>query len=461
MSERKQIKDAFDKREKRGFLKAFSEEEDLIFMSEVDAAIRRKGHSAAYLLSFVIALLTALFIVWAHFTVLDEVTRGMGQVIPSQKVQMIQNLEGGILQEVLVQENQIVNKGDIIIRIDNALAASQVRDAVTKADEHEAAIFRLNAEIEESRNLVFPDNFKQTDSQILDSQQSIFRARREQLQAELSVLRSQYSQKQQEIVEMKSRKEQLERSLELVKQQRAIAKPLVDQGIYPQVDYLALERDISSLQGDIDALRLAVPRIQSVAGEASRRIEQRQAEFRAKALDEMNSRRGEMNSLREILSAGEDRVTRTDIRSPVRGTIKQINLNTLGGVVRPGESILEIVPLDDTLLIEARVRPSDIAFLHPGQKAMVKITAYDFSIFGGLEGVLEAISADTIEEDDGESFYKVKLRTKKNAINYQGEELPIIPGMTASIDILTGKKSILSYLLKPILRSKQNALRER
>lgn len=461
MSERKQIKDAFDKREKRGFLKAFSEEEDLIFMSEVDAAIRRKGHSAAYLLSFVIALLTALFIVWAHFTVLDEVTRGMGQVIPSQKVQMIQNLEGGILQEVLVQENQIVNKGDIIIRIDNALAASQVRDAVTKADEHEAAIFRLNAEIEESRNLVFPDNFKKTASQILDSQQSIFRARREQLQAELSVLRSQYSQKQQEIVEMKSRKEQLERSLGLVKQQRDIAKPLVDQGIYPQVDYLALERDISSLQGDIDALRLAVPRIQSVAGEASRRIEQRQAEFRAKALDEMNSRRGEMNSLREILSAGEDRVTRTDIRSPVRGTIKQINLNTLGGVVRPGESILEIVPLDDTLLIEARVRPSDIAFLHPGQKAMVKITAYDFSIFGGLEGVLEAISADTIEEDDGESFYKVKLRTKKNAINYQGEELPIIPGMTASIDILTGKKSILSYLLKPILRSKQNALRER
>jgi adhesin transport system membrane fusion protein len=161
------------------------------------------------------------------------------------------------------------------------------------------------------------------------------------------------------------------------------------------------------------------------------------------------------------MSAGEDRVTRTDIRSPVRGTIKQINLNTIGGVVRPGESILEIVPLDDTLLIEARIRPADIAFLHPGQKAMIKITAYDFSIFGGLDGVLESISADTIEDDDGESFYKVKLRTQKNAIAYRGEELPIMPGMTASIDILTGKKSVLAYLLKPILRAKQNALRER
>ena len=260
---------------------------------------------------------------------------------------------------------------------------------------------------------------------------------------------------------MKSRKAQLEEGIGLAKQQRDIAKPLVDQGVYARVDYLALERDISSLQGDIDALRLAIPRIRQAANEASRRIEQRRAEVKTQALDEMNSRRGELKSLQQIMSAGEDRVTRTDVRSPVRGTIKQINLNTIGGVVRPGESILEIVPLDDTLLIEARIRPADIAFLHPGQKAMIKITAYDFAIFGGLDGVLEAISADTIEDDDGESFYKVKLRTQKNAIAYRGEELPIMPGMTASIDILTGKKSVLAYLLKPILRAKQNALRER
>lgn len=461
MTERKEIKDAFEHRARRGLLDAFSEEDDLLFMSEVDAAIHRRGSSIAYVLTLVIALLLVIFVLWAHFTVLDEVTRGMGQVIPSQKIQTIQNLEGGILEEIMVQENQIVNKGDILIRIDNALAASQYRDAFTKAAEHEAAIVRLNAEIEVNSKLVFPAEFKTMDAQIIEDQQSIFRARQEQLQAELNVLRSQHSQKQQEIAEMQSRQEQLERSLELAMQQRNIAKPLVDQGVYPRVDYLALERDISALQGDIDALRLAVPRIRQAANESSRRIEQRLAEFKAKALDEMNGRRGELKSLREIMSAGEDRVTRTDVRSPVRGTIKQINLNTIGGVVRPGESILEIVPLDDTLLIEARVRPADIAFLHPGQKAMIKITAYDFSIFGGLEGFVEAISADTIEEDNGESFYKVKLRTQKNAISYRGEDLPIIPGMTASVDILTGKKSVLAYLLKPILRAKQNALRER
>ena len=461
MSKRKEIKDAFDRRERQGLLSAFSEEEDLHFMSEVDAAIHRKGSSIAFVLTLVIALLMVTFVVWAHFTVLDEVTRGMGSVIPSQKVQMIQNLEGGILQEISVQENQIVNKGDILIRIDNELAASQYRDAFTKAAENEAAILRLNAEIEGESKLVFPESFNEADPQVLNDQKSIFRARQDQLQAELNVLRSQHSQKQQEIKEMQSRKAQLEQGLSLAKQQRDIAKPLVDQGVYPRVDYLALEREISSLQGDIDALRLAIPRIRQAANEASRRIEQRRAEFKAIALDERNSRRGELKSLQQIMSAGEDRVTRTDIRSPVRGTIKQINLNTIGGVVRPGESILEIVPLDDTLLIEARIRPADIAFLHPGQKAMIKITAYDFSIFGGLDGVLEAISADTIEEDDGESFYKVKLRTQKNAIAYRGEELPIMPGMTASIDILTGKKSVLAYLLKPILRAKQNALRER
>jgi len=461
MSERKKIKDAFEHREKRGLLNAFGEEEDLLFMSEVDAAIHRKGSSIAFVLTLVIGLLMITLVLWAHFTVLDEVTRGLGQVIPSRRVQMIQNLEGGILQEIMVQENQIVNKGDILIRIDNAMAASQYRDAFTKAAEHEAAIMRLNAEIEDKSEITFSDQFKEADPQVLEDQKSIFRAHRQQLQAELNVLRSQHSQRQQEITEMQSRKKQLERSLVLAKQQRDIAKPLVDQGVYPRVEYLSVERDISSLQGDIDALRLAIPRIRQAANEASRRIEQRRAEVMTQALDEKTSRRGELKSLQEIMSAGEDRVTRTDVRSPVRGTVKQINLNTLGGVVRPGESILEIVPLDDTLLIEARIRPADIAFLHPGQKAMVKITAYDFSIFGGLEGFVEAISADTIEDDNGESFFKVKLRTQKNAITYRNEELPIIPGMTASIDILTGKKSVLAYIMKPILRAKQNAMRER
>jgi len=447
--------------ERSGLLGRSQQDQDLFFMSEVDAAVRRKGHAFAYILSLSVAVLLVLFVVWARFTVLDEVTRGMGQVVPSQRVQVIQNLEGGIIQEILVDENQIVNKGDTLARIDNTVAASHFREAAAKAIEHRAAILRLTAEINGEASVDFSVEDQDFDPQLLQDQKAIFDARRRQLDVEVNVLRAQLNQRKQEIVEMQSRREQLERSLSLAREQRAAVKPLVDQGVYPRTDFLAIERDISSLQGDIDALRLGIPRIKQSAEEAEKRIEQRRAELQAQALDELNRRRVELNSLREIMAAGEDRVTRTDVRSPVRGTVKQLLLSTVGGVVRPGESIMEIVPLDDTLLIEARIRPADIAFLHPGQKAMLKISAYDFSIFGGLEGYVEAISADTIEDERGESFYNVKLRTKTNTMIYRGESLPIIPGMTASVDILTGKKSVLAYLMKPILRMKQNALRER
>lgn len=444
----------------KGWLRFFREEEDLLYMSEVDAAIHRRGHAFAYLVSVIIGLLLVIFLIWAALTTLDEVTRGMGQVIPSQRVQVIQNLEGGILEEILVQENQIVNKGDVLVRINNSMAASQFRDVAGKAREHEAAVARLQAE-GEGRAFSLPSGLQQSDPQIASDQEAIYRARQQQIQSELGVLQSQQQQKQQEISEMQSRLAQLERNLELTRQQRDIAKPLVDQGVYPKVDFLNLEREVSNLQGDIDALRLAIPRTRSATEEIRRRMSQRQAEYRAQSLDELNRRRVDLKSLQEMMSAGEDRVTRTDVRSPVRGTVKQLNLNTLGGVVKPGEPIMEIVPLDDTLLVEARVRPADIAFLRPGQKAVIKITAYDFSIFGGLDGVVEAISADTILDEKREQFYRVKLRTQSGALNYRGENLPIIPGMTASVDILTGEKSVLSYLLKPILKMKQNALRER
>jgi adhesin transport system membrane fusion protein len=227
------------------------------------------------------------------------------------------------------------------------------------------------------------------------------------------------------------------------------------------VDYIKLDRDVVRLRGEVNALGRSLPRLKKEADEARQKMQQRRAEFGSKALEEISKRRVELNSLKEILAAGKDRVKRTDVTSPVRGSVKQIIINTIGGVLRPGDPILEIVPLDDSLLFEVRITPADIAFLYPGQKAKIKITAYDFSIYGGMEGVVEQISADTIQDERGEYHYRVKLRTKTNAITYRGSKLPIIPGMTASVDILTGKKSVLDYLLKPILKASQNALRER
>nr|WP_321258638.1 HlyD family type I secretion periplasmic adaptor subunit [uncultured Pseudodesulfovibrio sp.] len=436
------------------------EREVLLFMSEVDQAMYGKGRRFAYIMSTSILLLIIIFVIWAKLAVLDEVTRGFGRVIPSQRIQEIQNLEGGILSELYVHEGQTVDKGDILCRLHNEQAASYYRDAFGKAMEHRAAIARLVAEVED-RDPVFDDELKKEAPQLVNDQLRISRAQQQQLKIELSLLQDQYEQKQQEVSEMAGRKRQLQRSLEVALKQRNIAKPLVEKQIHSELDYLALEQRVVELRGDVEALALGIPRVKRAAKEALGRIEQRKAEFRSQALEEINERRLELNSITENLSSGGDRVTRTDVRSPVKGIVKHIMSNTLGGVIRPGESIMEVVPLDDTLLVEAEIKPSDIAFLHPGQKAQVKITAYDFSIYGGLEGTVENISADTIEDEKGENHYLVKVRTKQNAIVYRGQRLPIIPGMTAGVDVLTGKKSVLDYLLKPILKAKQNALRER
>jgi adhesin transport system membrane fusion protein len=434
--------------------------EDVAFMSDVDAAIHRKGHIMAYLLSATVCLMFVVFIFWAKHAVLDEVTRGMGQAIPSQHVQVIQNLEGGILDEILVTENQIVEKGDVLVRLDNTMAASQYRDAFAKSLEHEAAIARLTAEAEQSE-IHFPQIVIDNDPQIAADQGHIFKARKKQLALELKILQSEYDQKKQEIEEVKGRQKELRKNLHLAVEQKNIAEPLMKKGLYSRVDYIKLDRDVVRLRGEVNALGRSLPRLKKEADEARQKMQQRRAEFGSKALEEISKRRVELNSLKEILAAGKDRVRRTDVTSPVRGSVKQIIINTIGGVVRPGDPILEIVPLDDSLLFEVRITPADIAFLYPGQKAKIKITAYDFSIYGGMDGVVEQISADTIQDERGEYHYRVKLRTETNAITYRGSKLPIIPGMTASVDILTGKKSVLDYLLKPILKASQNALRER
>ncbi|WP_243544992.1 HlyD family type I secretion periplasmic adaptor subunit [Pseudodesulfovibrio tunisiensis] len=434
--------------------------DELLFMSDVDQALYGQGRKVAYVMSGTIMALLVLFVLWAKFAVLDEVTRGMGKIIPSQRVQEIQNLEGGILSDIFVHEGQEVQKGDVLCRLRNEQAASFYRDAYTKSQEHIATIARLTAEVEDKKP-EFPEELVTEAPQLVADQLSIYNVQKEQLEIELEMLRDQYYQKKQEVKEMEGRRVQLAKSLDVALEQRRIAKPLVEKQIHSKMDYLALEQRVLELRGDIEALALGIPRVKKAAEEALGRIEQREAEYRYQALEEINRRRLELSSIKETLSAGEDRVTRTDVRSPVRGIIKHILINTLGGVVQPGQSIMEVVPLDDSLLVEAQIRPTDIAFLHPGQKAQVKVTAYDYSIYGGLEGTVEHISADTIMDERKESYYLVKVRTRRNSITYRGERLPIIPGMTASVDILTGKKSVLDYLLKPILKAKQNALRER
>lgn len=450
--------------------------DDIQFASEVDAALARRPRFGVRALSISVAVMFLCLLIWAAFASVDEVTHAEGTVVGSQRTQTIQNLEGGILRAVLVHEGQIVDKGAILAQLDNEMAESAYRDAVTKAMENSLAILRLEAEIK-GEPPVFPEHLEAWASkligrkvdentlirarQIIHDQENAYQVRRVQLNAEIEVLESQYTQRMHDVEEQTARKVQLDRSLALSIEQRDTAYALVQRNNFSKLEYLGMQQRVVELQGQIDALAATIPKAQSAAEESRQRIASRRAEQASAITDEINKRRQELNSLRESLSAGRDRVTRTELRTPVRGTVKQIYISTVGGVVKPGEPIMDIVPLDDTLLVEAKVKPQDVAFLRPGQDVMVKISAYDFSIYGGLEGKLESISADTIEDKKSEHFYLVKVRTQKNAITYHKELLPIIPGMIVTTDILIGKKTVLDYLLKPILKAKQNALRER
>ena len=442
-------------------IKGIFDSDDLHFVPDVAAATRRRGHRFAYMLSLTAFIFFVVFIVWAKLAVLDEVTRGEATIVPSSKTQVIQNLEGGILAEILVSEGDIVEAGDILVRIDNTTARANVRDVRSQYLTLQATVARLEAELEDKDELTFPEEVMSEAPQAAAGQRALFNARKAQFNAKKSVLESQAAQRRAEIEEMEARRRQVGQSLALAQEELAITQPLVQKQLMPRVDLLRVQREIADLQGEANTIRVSIPRVTRAAKEAEERIDELSLTTKAEVSDQLNQARTELKSAAELLFAGEDKVTRTAVRSPVRGTIKDMKRTTVGGVIRPAEDILEIVPLDDTLLVEAQIRPADIAFLSPGQEATVKITAYDFSIYGGLKGRLERISADTIKDENGESFYRVYLRTERNTLQHQDAELPIIPGMTAAVEILTGEKTVLDYLLKPILKAKERALRER
>ncbi|USG62318.1 HlyD family type I secretion periplasmic adaptor subunit [Sneathiella marina] len=434
---------------------------DSDFASDVVAAKIQGPNPRSFLLLFGIVAFFVAAYVWADRAVLDEVTRGDGKVIPSSKVQVIQNLEGGILEELLVSEGDIVEKGQILLRIDDTGYSSRAGEIESNYLNLMGKIARLEAEASGS-GITFPPELLAERQDISISEQDLFNARQSELQSQISILRQQAQQRSQEIQEINGRLKQLRTTLALANEEKSITEPLVKKGIVPKVQFLQLKREINELQGQISASNLALPRVDGALKEANQRIEEKILTFRSKASQELGVVRAEYEAARQAILGVADRVARTDVRSPVNGEVKELKIQTIGGVVRPGQDIVEIVPIDDSLLVEARIRPSDIAFLRPGQEATVKITAYDFSIYGGLPAKLERISADTIvDEQTGESFYQIIVRTDQNYLQRGENTYPIIPGMVASVDTLTGHKTVLDYILKPILKTRDSALRER
>ena len=438
--------------------------DDTAFMRERCAAVMEGPRYFTHwilwaTLAFFLAALT-----WAAFANVDEVIVGEGKVIPTRRIQVVQNLDGGIVSEIMVRVGQVVQRDEPLLRIDDTRFASSYKEGKTKDAALIARIARLTAEANNTA-FIAPPQLEKTDPSLLNQEQSLFESRQRELQANLAVLKQQSEQHRQELAEKRSREVQLQHSYSLVAKELELTSPLVQKGAVSDVEVLRLERQANDMKGELDATRLAMPRLDAAWREARQKIDELTARFRADAMKELNETRAEQAALSAANVALEDRVTRTTVRAPVKGMIKQIKINTVGGVVQPGMDLLEIVPLDETLLIEARVQPSDIAFLHPGQDATVKLSAYDFSIYGGFPATVEDISADTlVPERPGEkpeSYYRVLVRTKTNKPSGQREPVRIVPGMIATVDIQTGRRTVLHYLLKPVIKTKEAALRER
>lgn len=415
---------------------------------------------AANALLICITSFFTLFILWASLSELDEVTRASGRIVPSKQIQIIQNLEGGIVKEILVRQGDEVKAGDVLVKLDRTQFDAEFNRNEEEFLSLEATIARLRAEsnFEEPD---FDENLLNDHEYMVSRELNLFNARKAEFDASINSLTARLRQIEQELIETEVSLISAKSSSELADKEVELLKPLVERGIEPQMELVRAEQRKIEASGDSRIAELGIEKAKKSVEEINLQIEAERQKFRASVLTELNEAETNRNQLVDSLPALSDRVNRTDVIAPTDGIINQVMVSTIGGVVDSGMPIVELVPLDDTLLVEAEVQPQDIAFLRPGQNARVKLTAYDFARYGALEGSLENISADAILNDQEQYVYVIQVRTEENSLPSDDGNLPILPGMVAEVDILNGKKSIMRYLMSPVLKLRDNAFRER
>lgn len=426
-----------------------------------DGGLKRSPHwlLAAIIAFFLIAL------AWAWLAEIDEIARGEGKVITASQTQYVQNLEGGIIDKILVKEGELVKKDQVLFELDRMRFASAYREGRQGELGLRAKVTRLAAEVRGTA-LKMPADVVKSAPALADNETAVHRARLADLAGKNAVLREQLAQRAQELVELRSRRARTEEQLAILSRELAITAPMVKEGAVSEVELLRLQRESARIRGEMDAAALAIPRAQSAIDEAKRKMQDNESQFRGQAASELSAARNELAKVAEAVPGLEDRMARTLVRSPVNGVVKTIANKTVGGVVQPGTPLAEIVAVEDSLVVEARIRPQDIAFVSVGQTATVKLAAYDYSIYGGIEGRLVYVSADSIQPQaqpgqSPEPYYIAHVRTLKPGIEYRGKTLPVIPGMTGQVDVLTGRRSVLYYLLKPLNKTLERSLTER
>ena len=419
---------------------------------------------AASLTVFCLAALLCSLSAWAAVTELEEVTRGTGRIIPSSRMQVIQSSEAGVVREILVSLGQRVKRGDLLLRLDDTPNSAKAGEVEAQARALRAQIVRL--ELEQNDDLrgeyICPPDIPAVAHGVCESEIRLMGIRQDNLQKRLEVYRQRVEQRQREINETNANITRLSEGLKLADREYSIIAPMASRNLVSQTELIRTQRQVVEMKGQLSTAQESLARLESALLEAKLQLEEQVLQFRRDSSAELTTRRAEISVLQQTLRGAEERVRRTDIRAPVDGIVNSLVINTLGAFVNPGDRLLEIVPVEDQLLVETRIRPSDIAFITRGQRAMVKVTAFDFYQYGGLNGSVEHVSADSIYDSNSkETFYSVIIRTDKSQLTFKDSSFSIIPGMTCDVDIITGQKTILRYLLKPINRAQHEAMRER
>ncbi len=415
---------------------------------------------ASYVLLWSIATFFVVLFTWISVAEVDTVTRADGRVIPSAKLQLVQNLEGGIVSAIHAKVGQKVEAGDLLVTLSAVQHDSDMRSRQQQLMGLEARAARLLAQ-SSGQEPSYPPLVREQAPEVVAAENASLVSKRLEHESQLEVIAAQTEQKKRELEEVRAAVAAARKGLELAREERATVSRLVERGLEPRLELVRMDRQMAELEGRVEASTLSTQRLSQAIEEMAARRNAVARQFRSEALIELNRTVADIGAIRQTMPALQDRVARTEIRSPMKGVVNRVFISTTGGIVKPGEPIVEVVPVDDQLVVEALVLPKDIGFVKLGQPARVKVTAYDYSIFGAMDGQVSNISADAVPNERGEAFFQVRIETKTRAIEAIDKKLPIIPGMQTQIDIITGKKTILQFLSKPIVAMRENAFRER
>ncbi len=435
--------------------------EELEFANDPLGAVASTGTSPAWRVVLTIGCAVGAAIMWADWAEVEQVTSGQGKVIPSSQIQVVESLEPGIVAEILIREGDRVAKGQELIRIDDTGAASKLGELRQRQASLTAEKLRIRAQLNGESTF---EILETPDASIRDfylDQRAVFTANRKILDEQASTRRHQFEQKRQSLAENVASAEKTRVLLDLAQKEEALIERLYQRQAVPEIDFIRVQRESLRLAGDLNVMEATKARLQAEVDEAEALIGSEETAFLSEATTRLSKINADLAVVRQTLTAASDTVRRAVLRSPVKGVVNKVNVAAVNEVVRAGDSVVEIVPVDDTLLVETQIRPEDIAFIRAGLTATIRVSAFDYTRYGTMTGIVQRIGADTITNENRETFYQVVVSTDLNeSVTDSSEQLEIIPGMIATVDIATGKRSVLEYLMKPILVLKDRALRD-